>query len=309
MNPLRILILAVLAVLLTAGVAGAAANSSDLIPRLEKFFDADGAKCEGWQLHTVVENGFNGKVIQRREIRDGDTIVSRNALVFSRTPQGDVLYYGDLYGAVYADPVVWVDEPLTVGKTWSDSTPLDPTGLNPGTIHYVFAVLEEAEITCLAGTFMCQRVYVATIRPDGTTQNCNYWYSPQCGLIRCEMDGVGRFVLHKAIPPDGDIPDVEIHDPLADEALSGLNLSPNPARPGTGIRFELKRNVPVTVEVYDVSGRLVRRLVSSEVRSAGPAEIRWDGRDESGRNAASGLYIARVRAGDSVASARMVLVR
>jgi hypothetical protein len=308
MNPLRIIILAVLVVLLTAGVAGAAANSCDLCPRLEKFFDADGAKCEGLTLHTVVEPGFNGTVIQRREVRDGATIVSRNALVFSRTPQGDVLYYGDLYSAVHVDPVVWVDEPLTVGKTWSDSTPLDPTGMNPGTVHYVFAVLEEAEITCPAGTFMCQRVFVATIRPDGTTQDCNYWYSSQCGLIRCEMDGVGTFVLHKAILPD-DLPDVEIHDPPANEAVTGLSLSPNPARPTTGIRFDLQRNLPVTVEVYDVSGRLVRRLASGEVRDAGPAVIRWDGRDETGREAASGLYIARVRAGGTVANARMVLVR
>ena len=310
MKRIRIVVLAVLAVVLTAGVAGAAANSADLTPRLEKWFHSDHAKIQPLRMHTVITGKLDGALIQQREIWSGTSLVSRRSLLFSRDELGDVFYHGDLDGAIYPDPVLWVSAPLTVGKTWSDSAPLDPTGINPGTVHYVFAVLEEAEITCPAGTFTCQRVYVATIQPDGTTSNCNYWYNPTCGLIRCEMDGVGRFALQKSQFIDGpDVPDVDIDDPLAENDVLGLNFSPNPARANTMIRFDLARNAPVTVEVYDISGRLVRRLVRAEYRTAGPAGVSWDGRDETGRPAASGTYIARVRAGNSVTNARVVLVR
>lgn len=310
MKTFRIIIGAILAVALTAGVAGAQANAHDLTIRLEKWFHQDGDKIHDLRLHTVVRGGFDGTVVQEREVKRGDTVVSHNSFVFSRNGGGDVFFHGDLDGVVYEDPIVWVDAPLTVGKAWSDAAPLDPTGLIPGTVHYVFAVLEEAEIACPQGTFLCQRVYVATIRPDGTTSNCNYWYNASCGLIRCEMDDVGAFTLQKAQFIDGpEVPDVEIRDEATESDVSGLLSSPNPTAAGARIRFDLARSADVTVEIYDVAGRLVRTLVSGETRTAGPAAVAWDGRDGSGRTAAAGVYIARVRTARSVTDARLVLVR
>ena len=60
--------------------------------------------------------------------------------------------------------------------------------------------------------------------------------------------------------------------------------------------------------VYDALGRAVRCL---EVASPGPGRgaVRWDGRDEAGRPAASGAYLYRLAAGDRVAVGRMLLLR
>ena len=62
------------------------------------------------------------------------------------------------------------------------------------------------------------------------------------------------------------------------------------------------------LEVYDLRGRLVRRLVA-ESRAAGRVEVTWDGRDEQGVAAPSGTYVARLAAPGVVASRKMQLLK
>ena len=50
---------------------------------------------------------------------------------------------------------------------------------------------------------------------------------------------------------------------------------------------------PVRIEIYDVQGRLVRRLLDATQGAASIARLRWDGRDEEGRRLSSGRYWAR----------------
>jgi len=49
------------------------------------------------------------------------------------------------------------------------------------------------------------------------------------------------------------------------------------------------------IAVYDVNGRLIRRLASGP-REAGEHRLSWDGRDEAGRSVASGVYLAQAEA-------------
>ena len=55
-----------------------------------------------------------------------------------------------------------------------------------------------------------------------------------------------------------------------------------------------RTNRPVELEIYDLSGRLVRRLVERRGSGAGRYRIEWDGMDESGALAPAGLYVARL---------------
>ena len=86
------------------------------------------------------------------------------------------------------------------------------------------------------------------------------------------------------------------------------DIAPNPFNPSTRITFDLAQAGPVRLEVYDLRGRLVRRLVA-ESRAAGRVEVVWDGRDEQGVAAASGTYVARLAAPGVVASRKMQLVK
>jgi hypothetical protein len=78
---------------------------------------------------------------------------------------------------------------------------------------------------------------------------------------------------------------------------------------GPSIGVDLARDGDLSLAVYDLRGRLVRELVSAESWSAGTRQIVWDGRDNNGRIAASGVYLVRGRSGQAVARTRVVQVR
>jgi flagellar hook assembly protein FlgD len=83
-------------------------------------------------------------------------------------------------------------------------------------------------------------------------------------------------------------------------------LSAAPRRSAVGA--ELARAAHARLEVYDIAGRRVAVLVD-EPRPGGRHEVRWEGRDATGRQLASGVYYARLAAGEYRATQRMVLVK
>lgn len=87
-----------------------------------------------------------------------------------------------------------------------------------------------------------------------------------------------------------------------------LHASPNPFTGTTTLALALPEPAPVTLAVYDVAGRLVRRL-DHGVLAAGTHVIRWDGRDGDGLAAGSGVYFLRVTAGDRVRDRKAVLLK
>jgi hypothetical protein len=84
--------------------------------------------------------------------------------------------------------------------------------------------------------------------------------------------------------------------------------SPNPFNPSTMIRYYLPERMRVRLEVYDVSGRLVARLVDA-VQDRGDKTARWNGVDVRGGAVSSGVYVYRLEAGKEVVSRKMVLLR
>lgn len=98
---------------------------------------------------------------------------------------------------------------------------------------------------------------------------------------------------------------------LDDPPVAGLTLAgghPNPVRRGpTRIDFTLPDARPARVALYDVTGRRVRLLVD-DVLSPGPHSVTWDGRDESGRAVAPGMYVYRLKAGAAAALQRKLVV-
>ncbi|MDH3197364.1 MAG: right-handed parallel beta-helix repeat-containing protein [Candidatus Krumholzibacteria bacterium] len=84
---------------------------------------------------------------------------------------------------------------------------------------------------------------------------------------------------------------------------------PNPFNPTTRIRYSLAAGGDrVTLRVFDVNGRLVRTLVDG-VATAGPNDVIWDGRDDAGSPAASGVYFYRLEAPGFAQTRKMALIR
>ncbi len=101
---------------------------------------------------------------------------------------------------------------------------------------------------------------------------------------------------------------------VRDEAVSqpaALVLAanyPNPFNATTAIRYALPAAGSVLIDVYSAAGQHVRTLVD-EVNAAGWHTAQWDGTDEQGWAAASGIYVYRMIAAGTIQAGKMTLVR
>jgi hypothetical protein len=84
---------------------------------------------------------------------------------------------------------------------------------------------------------------------------------------------------------------------------------PNPFSPSVTIRYDLPEASRVSLEVFDVSGRVVRVLETGTVTPAGQHHVIWDGRGATGRLVASGVYFYRLEAGAYTETQQMMLSR
>jgi len=83
---------------------------------------------------------------------------------------------------------------------------------------------------------------------------------------------------------------------------------PNPFNSTTTLAYDLAKTGAVRLEIYSVTGQRVRTLVEGE-RLVGSHSLIWDGRNDAGRGAASGVYLARMEAGAFRAVRKIMLVR
>jgi len=83
---------------------------------------------------------------------------------------------------------------------------------------------------------------------------------------------------------------------------------PNPFNPSTRISYDLPARSPVTLRVYDVDGRLVRKMVDA-VQGPGAFSADWNGQNDQGHPLASGVYFYRLDAGPRVETRKMVFLK
>ncbi len=112
------------------------------------------------------------------------------------------------------------------------------------------------------------------------------------------LTGLCSFGPNTTPDPAGTVP--------AKSALEG-NF-PNPFNPKTTIRFALSSAETVHLNVYDLSGRMVKTLVNGPM-SADEHAVEWDGKDDSGNRVASGVYFYKLVAGDFNATEKMVMLK
>ena len=85
-------------------------------------------------------------------------------------------------------------------------------------------------------------------------------------------------------------------------------VSPNPFTEAAVISFSAPRASGVSIDVYDVHGRLVQTVLSGQVE-AGTHQVTWDGCDSSGSKVARGVYFCRMNAGEFNATEKMVMLQ
>ncbi len=83
---------------------------------------------------------------------------------------------------------------------------------------------------------------------------------------------------------------------------------PNPFNPETQIKYDLPEAVQVSLVIYNILGQRVRTL-ADEYQEPGYRTVIWDGKDERGREVASGIYFYRLKAGDYDQVRKMVVLK
>jgi hypothetical protein len=83
---------------------------------------------------------------------------------------------------------------------------------------------------------------------------------------------------------------------------------PNPFNPSTTIAFTLKSSTQVSLDVYNLLGQPVTRLVDARL-SAGGHQVVWNGTDRSGSPVASGVYFYRLTTVDGSETRKMMLLK
>ena len=125
-------------------------------------------------------------------------------------------------------------------------------------------------------------------------------------VVATTVWGPGLYVLRDDAP----VP-TSIEAEAAVPARYALSQNyPNPFNPHTAIQFDLPVQSHVSLSVFDLMGQQVANLVEG-ARGAGAHTVHWDGRDDEGRELASGVYLYRLRTGDGdwMEMRKLVLVR
>jgi flagellar hook assembly protein FlgD len=83
---------------------------------------------------------------------------------------------------------------------------------------------------------------------------------------------------------------------------------PNPFNASTRIRYRIAVDGPASITVFDAMGQAVRTL-ADRFHTAGEYALQWDGRDETGRVVASGVYPYRLQAGARRIERRLAFIK
>jgi hypothetical protein len=95
---------------------------------------------------------------------------------------------------------------------------------------------------------------------------------------------------------------------LLPSAIDLSQNSPNPFNPATSITFALPALSQVDLSVFNILGQEIKTLANGEF-AAGVHSVVWDGTDQSGHAAATGIYFYRLTAGEKTLIKKMILLK
>ena len=142
--------------------------------------------------------------------------------------------------------------------------------------------------------------------------NPGYALYPASGTITNDMGMDGGHGYHDEIIF---VPGNDNNTVSADNNIT-LSNYPNPFNPSTTISFDVPQTALfATIEIYNIKGQKVKTLDCCNSFAAAPKKlthsktVTWDGTDQTGKSVSSGIYFARLKAGKTEASCKMLLLK
>ena len=224
-----------------------------------------------------------------------------------------------------------------VGAPWT-SEPEFPAAapavfINPTQNHETWAFVVSGHLDGLP-SYEGYQVSVRNLRTDSTitaTVQGDYFAAATADLTRRSVIQVGDEVEVHVIGPSGNVESPTVNYKVAPEHLADavmfvrldsvgrpkltqlLQNYPNPFNPETWIPYQLSADSPVTVSIYDTTGKLIRTLPLG-FQSAGFYNSRdraayWDGRNADGERVASGTYLYQLTTPFYHQTRRLVIIK
>jgi ligand-binding sensor domain-containing protein len=210
----------------------------------------------------------------------------------------DTLWVGTLVGAASFDGVSWISYdallpgmPFTGAVTCVNDIAFDEYERVWFATDYGLHIFDGEDVT--AFTTENSPLPVNAIRQLAIDQN---------GKAYIGTFGCGLYVAEYSSP-------VSVEEPIVGcvPAIAHRNY-PNPFNPETTISFTLPAEGDVRVDVYNLKGQKVQRLLSDTLGS-GEHCIQWNGQDEEGKAVASGTYFYRIQYNNASYTRKMVLLK
>jgi len=148
-------------------------------------------------------------------------------------------------------------------------------------------------------------IKVGFVRGKGTSNSaCSYKFEDR-GLLPGKY-----FYRLKQIDIDGsftysEVVSVIINNPITNELTQNC---PNPFNSHTRIGFRLVNSGKVIINIFNLSGELVRILVN-EHKGPGNFSVFWDGKDSYGKDVVSGVYSYQLHVNNFVQTRKMIVIR
>jgi len=205
-----------------------------------------------------------------------------SSIVFSEVNGQDYAIFGDEAGYVHMYTLSgqsYDNFPINYGFPFKGS----PT---------IYDLDNDGDFEILIGS--TQSLVSIDIKESGTADG--YW-----STHRSNMQRNGHFISN--------LDALDISDEIMDYEFALYNAYPNPFNPTTTIEFEVPHSMDVILNVYDISGKLVKTLVN-DLKNTGKHSVIWDGTNQYGNTVANGVYIYKLISSENILiSNKMVLLK
>ena len=279
------------------------------------------------QSDQLVIAGTHGNGIYSANASGGGGVTTADLIYDDGTPSGG--YYWSTAGQSSANRMT----PTLAGATLSQIS-IYFTSINAGTATYTPIVLQSNsgtpgsalatlssktassvpgwDITDVsASNISVPGDFFVGIKYDGTNEPVfGYDTSPNNGRS-WDNDGSGwaawteTYFMRAKIQTVTSVAEIDTRVPKEFQLFQNY---PNPFNPSTIIRYALPEARAVEIIVYDLAGRKITELANNR-QSPGTYEIEWNGKNDEGASVASGVYLARIKAGEFAQTVKMMLLK
>lgn len=110
---------------------------------------------------------------------------------------------------------------------------------------------------------------------------------------------------------DNDITSVSVspnNNAISNTAASSLSAYPNPVVNAATISFSLQQSQKVSLQVFDMSGRIIKKLAEGEMQP-GSHQVTWNATDNNESAVAAGIYLLKLQTGNNIETKKISVIR